>query len=62
MVDVGRREDRLLDALSVELKRADSYERHIDQAIGKLDELRVTVPAFAVFADEVEYALTGIRP
>jgi len=62
MVDVGRREDRLLDALSVELKRADSYERHIDDTIARLDILRVEMPVFAPIADELEYSLTGVRP
>jgi hypothetical protein len=62
MVDIGRREDRLLDALSAELKRADTAEKHIDQTIAKLDLLRVEMPVFAPIADELEFALTGIRP
>jgi hypothetical protein len=62
MVDVGRREDRLLDAYSAQLVRADTAEKHIDQTIAKLDVLRVEMPVFERIADELEYSLTGVRP
>jgi hypothetical protein len=57
--------DGMLDHISRQKRRIaelESDEAHIDRALAKLDQLRVDVPAFAVFADEIEYALTGVRP